>query len=82
MRNTELSSYIISHPDILGGVPVFAGTRVPVSILFEYLQSNNLDSFFEGYPQVSRQAVNAALKLAAQKFSVKPRRASNEGTAG
>ena len=81
MRNLKPSLYITTHPDILGGVPVFAGTRVPVSILFEYLQINNLDSFFTGYPQVSRQAVNAAFMLAAQKFSVKSRRVPHESTA-
>ena len=47
------------NPDILGGTPVFSGTRVPVRILMEHLEAGDrLDDFLEDYPTVSRdQAV-------------------------
>ena len=47
------------NPDILGGTPVFAGTRVPVRILMEHLEAGDrLDDFLTDYPTVSRtQAV-------------------------
>ena len=50
------------NPDILGGTPVFAGTRVPVRILMEHLEAGDrLDEFLDDYPTVSRgQAVGAA----------------------
>ncbi|MEP7010134.1 MAG: DUF433 domain-containing protein [Acidobacteriota bacterium] len=48
-----------SDPDILGGTPVFVGTRVPVSTLMEYLEAGDpLDEFLEDFPSVERsQAV-------------------------
>ena len=47
------------NPDILGGTPVFSGTRVPVRILMEHLEAgDSLDDFLDDYPTVSRdQAV-------------------------
>lgn len=43
-------------PDILGGTPVFRGTRVPVNTLFEYLENNYaLDEFLECFPSVTRE---------------------------
>ena len=47
------------NPDILGGTPVFAGTRVPVRILMEHLEAGDrIDEFLKDYPTVSRdQAV-------------------------
>ena len=50
------SSYEISDPDILGGTPVFIGTRVPVRILFEHLEAGDpLEVFLEDFPSVSRE---------------------------
>ena len=47
---------IVTDPEILGGTPVFAGTRVPVKTLFEYLEDGyNLDQFLEYFPTVSRE---------------------------
>jgi uncharacterized protein (DUF433 family) len=47
---------ITTNPHILGGVPVFKGTRVPVRTLFEYLESNyTLDEFLECFPSVGRE---------------------------
>lgn len=47
------------NPDILGGTPVFSGTRVPVRILMEHLEAGDrLDDFLDDYPTVTRdQAV-------------------------
>jgi uncharacterized protein (DUF433 family) len=46
---------VISDPEILGGTPVFIGTRVPVRILFEHLEAgDSLDVFLEDFPSVSR----------------------------
>jgi uncharacterized protein (DUF433 family) len=47
---------IVSNPDILGGVPVFRDTRVPVRSLFEYLENNyTLDEFLDCFPSVKRE---------------------------
>jgi uncharacterized protein (DUF433 family) len=49
---------VVSSPDVLGGTPVFAGTRVPVHTLIEYLSSgDSIDDFLEGFPSVSRDQV-------------------------
>lgn len=46
---------ITVDPDILGGTPVFKGTRVPVKTLFDYLGDNySLDEFLECFPSVTR----------------------------
>ena len=47
---------ITVDPNILGGAPVFKGTRVPVKTLFEYLENNYaLDEFLECFPSVTRE---------------------------
>ncbi len=53
------------NPDILGGTPVFSGTRVPVRILMEHLEAGDrLDEFLEDYPTVSRDQAIALLERA------------------
>ncbi len=53
------------NPDILGGTPVFSGTRVPVRILMENLEAgDSLDEFLEDFPSVSRQQAIAVLEQA------------------
>jgi uncharacterized protein (DUF433 family) len=50
------SDLITIDPEILGGAPVFKGTRVPVKTLFDYLESNySLDEFIECFPSVTRE---------------------------
>ncbi len=50
------SPHVISDPDILGGTPVFVGTRVPVRIIFEHLEAgDSLEIFLEDFPSVSRE---------------------------
>jgi len=52
-------------PEILGGTPVFVGTRVPAKILFDYLEAgDSLDIFLDAFPSVSREQAVAALELA------------------
>jgi uncharacterized protein (DUF433 family) len=47
---------IARDPEVMHGVPVFRGTRVPVKTLFEYLENgDSLDNFLEGFPTVSRE---------------------------
>ena len=63
-------SVINRNPNILGGTPVFSGTRVPVRILMEYLETgDNLDEFLEQYPSVSREQAVQLLELATQKLT-------------
>jgi uncharacterized protein (DUF433 family) len=58
----ELRDYIVTDPDILGGEPVFRGTRVPVVSLFEHLESDcPLDEFLDNFPSVSRAAAVAVI---------------------
>ena len=64
---TSPESLVHSDPDILGGVPVFVGTRVPFRALIDYLSGGQpLAEFLEDFPTVSRDHAVAALKLAAQ----------------
>jgi uncharacterized protein (DUF433 family) len=54
-----------SDPGILGGTPVFVGTRVPVQSLFDYLEAGDtLDEFLRQFPSVRREQAVAALELA------------------
>lgn len=54
-----------SDPEIMGGTPVFTGTRVPVQTLLDYLEgSDTLDEFLDGFPGVSREQAIAFLELA------------------
>lgn len=56
---------VTCSPDVLGGTPVFAGTRVPVQTLIEYLEGGDtIDDFLEGFPTVTRQQVIAFLEEA------------------
>ena len=53
---------VTASPEILGGTPVFAGTRVPVQTLIEYIKaSESIESFLEGFPSVTREQVLAFL---------------------
>lgn len=66
MTRNEL---IEQSEDVLGGTPVFAGTRVPVKTLFDYLEAGErLDDFLEGFPSVSRQQAQAVLEFVKEKL--------------
>jgi uncharacterized protein (DUF433 family) len=61
------SPLITRSPDRLSGAAVFAGTRVPVQTLIDYLQAGDpLDAFLEDFPSVSREHAVAVLGLARQ----------------
>jgi uncharacterized protein (DUF433 family) len=54
-------------PDVMGGTPVFPGTRVPVQTLLDYLEGGDtIDIFLDGFPSVSREQVVAFLEHAAK----------------
>ena len=56
---------VTSSPDILSGAPVFAGTRVPVQALIDYLEGGEtIDDFLAGFPTVRREQVVAFLEEA------------------
>jgi uncharacterized protein (DUF433 family) len=62
---TALDSVVQSDPEILGGTPVFRGTRVPVKNLLDYLAAGDtLDQFLDDFPSVRREQAVAALELA------------------
>jgi uncharacterized protein (DUF433 family) len=63
---TSLAAVVHSDPDIMGGVPVFVGTRVPLRTLLDYLDGGeSMDAFLEDFPTVSyRQAVAALWQMA------------------
>jgi uncharacterized protein (DUF433 family) len=59
------SPVVHSDPDILGGTPVFVGTRVPLRNLIDYLEHGySLDEFLDEFPSVSREQAIAALEAA------------------
>jgi uncharacterized protein (DUF433 family) len=52
------NAVISRSPDVMGGMPVFAGTRVPVQTLLDYLEAgDSIDDFLGGFPSVSRDQV-------------------------
>jgi uncharacterized protein (DUF433 family) len=56
---------ICRDPEVMGGTPVFCGTRVPVQTLLDYLEAGEtIDQFLEGFPSVSREQVIAFLEQA------------------
>lgn len=63
---------VTSSPDILSGTPVFAGTRVPIQALIDYLEGGEtIDDFLTGFPTVSRKQVVAFLEEATARMIVK-----------
>ena len=53
------------NPEIMGGTPVFAGTRVPIQTLLDYLEGGEtIDDFLEGFPSVRREHVVGFLEQA------------------
>jgi uncharacterized protein (DUF433 family) len=61
-----MSQTVISRdPEVMGGTPVFAGTRVPVQTLLDYLEAGeSIDDFLEGFPSVQREQVITFLEAA------------------
>ncbi len=64
-RTTQKSAVVSRNPRLMNGAVVFAGTRVPVDTLIEYLAAGeSLDYFLEGFPGVSREQAVAYLEMA------------------
>lgn len=64
---SDLTSVVHSDPEILGGTPVFVGTRVPVRILLEFLTAgDSIEEFLDSFPSVKREQAVAALELAGE----------------
>ena len=61
-----MTQAVISRaPDVMGGAPVFSGTRVPVQTLLDYLEAGeSIDDFLEGFPSVTREQIIAFLEQA------------------
>ena len=63
---------VTSSPEILGGTPVFGGTRVPVQALIDYLEDGQtIDDFLTGFPTVRRERVVAFLEEAMARMTAK-----------
>jgi uncharacterized protein (DUF433 family) len=63
------TSIISASPDVMGGTPVFTGTRVPVQTLLDYLKAGeSIDDFLDGFPTVNREQVVAFLEEAGKQL--------------
>lgn len=64
---------ISRSPDVMGGTPVFSGTRVPVQTLLDYLEAGeSIDDFLTGFPSVSREQVIRFLEQAKDRLIAAP----------
>lgn len=73
MRTASKRKVIHSDPEVLGSVPVFAGTTVPVSALWDYLKGGDtLDAFLEHFPAVTREQALAVLEMAKESLAAAP----------
>ncbi|HZY10574.1 MAG TPA: DUF433 domain-containing protein [Bacteroidota bacterium] len=73
---------IIINPEILGGTPVFKGTRVPVESLFAHLERGiSIDEFLDDFPTVSREQVLSVLEIAEKLTTSKNLKSLYENTA-
>jgi uncharacterized protein (DUF433 family) len=71
-RMNSQGRVVVRNLNILGGTPVFRGTRVPLQLLFDSLKRDHpLQEFLEGYPTVSREMAIAALEEAQQLLAAK-----------
>lgn len=60
-----MGQVIVKDPEILGGIPVFSGTRVPFHNLLDYIEGGHtINEFLEEFPSVSREAAITALEQA------------------
>ena len=64
---SDMTDIIHAEPEILGGTPVFVGTRVPIQTLFDYLEGGeSLDEFLRQFPSVNHEQANAVLEMACE----------------
>ena len=63
MSKEHLAEVFHSDPEIMGGTPVFTGTRVPVQNLVDYLEGGeSIEDFLDGFPSVKREQVIAVIE--------------------
>ena len=69
MKNADLRAVFHSDPEIMGGTPVFTGTRVPVQNLVDYLEGGeSINDFLAGFPTVKREQVIGFIQAAKEKL--------------
>ncbi len=65
MKIEDLNGVVHSDAEIMGGTPVFVGTRVPLQNLIDYLEGGeSIEDFLDGFPSVKRQQVIAVIEAA------------------
>ena len=63
MKPEDLKGVVHSNPDIMGGTPVFVGTRVPLQNLIDYLEGgNSVEDFLKAFPSVTREQAIAVIE--------------------
>ena len=63
MKTIDLTGIVHSDPEIMGGTPVFVGTRVPLESLFDHLKAgDSIEVFLDGFPSVKREQVLMVLE--------------------
>lgn len=63
MMTEHLKEIVHSDPEIMGGTPVFVGTRVPLQNLIDYLEGGeSIEDFLDGFPSVKREQVIAVIE--------------------
>ena len=63
MTNVDLKRVVHSDPEIMGGTPVFVGTRVPLQNLIDYLEGgDSIEDFLDAFPSVRREQVIAVIQ--------------------
>jgi uncharacterized protein (DUF433 family) len=75
MISTDLAAIVHSDPEIMGGTPVFVGTRVPLQNLIDSLEGGeSIEDFLDGFPSVKREQVLAVIEAGKGKVleSIKP----------
>ena len=74
MTMEDLKGIVHSDPEIMGGTPVFVGTRVPLATLLDYLEAGQpLSEFLEDFPTVTRDQAVAALEQAKEALLARAR---------
>ena len=69
MTVKDLKGIVQSDPEIMGGTPVFVGTRVPLQNLIDYLEGGeSIEDFLDGFPSVKREQVIAVIEAAKLKM--------------
>ena len=69
LATMKTKSVVVVDPEIMSGTPCFAGTRVPVRALLDYIEGGeSLDDFLEQFPTVSRQMAIAFLEQASERL--------------